>query len=92
MTRSGLEKINEAKKNGLWDSAYTSLIRDRLPSDLKKSLMENKVALNNFKNFANTYRNMYIGWVKGAKNKEIRKSRISEVVKRATNNKKPGFE
>lgn len=92
MTKSGLEKIEEAKKQNLWDTAYTNLVKDRLPSDLKNSLMKNKTAWNNFQKFANSYRNMYIGWVKGAKTKETRKRRISEVVKRAAKNKKPGIE
>jgi len=92
MTKSGLEKIKDAKKQGLWDTAYTNLVKDRLPSDLKNSLMQNKTAWINFQKFANSYRNMYIGWVKGAKTQETRKRRISEVVKRAAKNKKPGIE
>ena len=92
MTKSGLEKIKDAKKQGLWDTAYTNLVKDRLPSDLKNSLMQNKIAWINFQKFANSYRNMYIGWVKGAKTPETRKRRISEVVKRAAKNKKPGIE
>jgi uncharacterized protein YdeI (YjbR/CyaY-like superfamily) len=92
MTKSGLEKIKDAKKQGLWDTAYTNLVKDRLPSDLKNSLMQNKTAWINFQKFANSYRNMYIGWVKDAKTQETRKRRISEVVKRAAKNKKPGIE
>jgi len=92
MTQAGLEKIEEAKKQGLWDIAYTNLVREKLPLDLKNSLIENKTAWNNFQNFANSYRNMYIGWVKGARTEETRKRRISEVVKRAAQNKKPGIE
>jgi len=92
MTQAGLEKIEEAKKQGLWDIAYTNLVKERLPSDLKKSLMENKTAWKNFQNFANSYRNMYIGWVKGAKTQSTKKKRINEVVKRSAYNKKPGIE
>ena len=54
--------------------------------------MDNKIAWNNFKRFANSYRNMYIGWVKNSKSKETRKKRIAEVVKRSIENKKPGIE
>jgi hypothetical protein len=35
---------------------------------------------------------MYIGWVKNAKTDETRNKRISEVVKRSSDNKKPGVE
>lgn len=92
MTQAGLEKIEEAKKQGLWDKAYTNLVREKLPSDLKKSLMKNKTAWKNFQNFANSYRNMYIYWIEDAKTELTRKRRIIEVVKRVANNKKPGIE
>jgi len=89
---AGFDKIEEAKKQGFWDTAYTNLVKERLPSDLKKALIMNKTAWNNFQRFANSYRNMYIGWVKNAKTEKTRKRRISEVVKRSFNNKKPGIE
>ena len=92
ITESGLEKINLAKKHGLWETAYTNKIKERLPSDLKNALIKEKVAWNNFQNFANSYRNMYIGWVKNAKKDETRKKRICEVVERSRDNKKPGIE
>jgi uncharacterized protein YdeI (YjbR/CyaY-like superfamily) len=92
MTEAGFEKINIAKKQGLWESAYTNLIKERMPSDLKKAFLKNKEAWKNFKNFANSYRNSYIGWVKGAKSDETRKRRIKVVVKRSELNKKPGVE
>ena len=92
MTEAGFKKIKLAKKQGIWDAAYTNLKKDRLTPDLKKALMTNKEAWNNFKNFANSYRNSYIGWVKNAKTDETRKRRIKEVVKRSIENKKPGEE
>jgi len=90
MTPAGFEKIEVAKKQGFWDTAYTNLVRERLPSDLKKALMVNKTAWNNFHHFANSYRNMYIGWVNNAKTEKTRKKRVSAVVKRSFDNKKPG--
>ena len=92
MTKAGLEKINFAKKHGMWETAYTNLKKERLPSYLKKALMKDKVAWKNFQNFANSYRNTYIGWVKNAKTEATRTKRIDEVVKRSKDNKKPGIE
>ena len=92
MTKAGFDKIEEAKKQGFWDTAYTNLVKERLPSDLKNALIVNNKAWNNFQNFANSYRNMYIGWVKNAKTEVTRKKRISEVVKRSLYNKKPGID
>jgi uncharacterized protein YdeI (YjbR/CyaY-like superfamily) len=90
MTEAGMIKINQAKANGLWDAAYTSLDKDEIPEDLKSALMGNLDALNNFEHFANSYRNMYIGWVNGAKTSQTRQQRIAEVVRRSELNKKLG--
>ena len=46
----------------------------------------------NFESFANSYRNMYIGWVENAKTPETRRKRISIVVKNSMENKKTEFE
>jgi uncharacterized protein YdeI (YjbR/CyaY-like superfamily) len=92
MTEAGFAKIEEAKKNGLWEEAYTNRKKDIIPADLENALSENKTAWINFHNFANSYRNMYIGWVTNAKTDDTRKRRIAEVVTRSTLNKKPGIE
>ncbi|MFH1448592.1 MAG: YdeI/OmpD-associated family protein [Candidatus Micrarchaeota archaeon] len=92
MTDAGLAKIEEAKKSGYWDNAYTNKRKEEMPSDLKKALVEDVTAWDNFHNFANSYRNMYIGWVNSARTEETRKRRITEVVKRSHINKKPGIE
>jgi uncharacterized protein YdeI (YjbR/CyaY-like superfamily) len=90
MTQAGFYKINIAKKQGLWQTAYTNKIKERLPYDLKIALLSNKIAWDNFQNFANSYRNNYIGWINNSKTDFTRKKRINEVVKRSKANKKPG--
>ncbi len=92
MTQAGLDKIEEAKKHGLWDTAYTNKVKERIPSDLKQALLKDSKAWFNFQSFANSYRNMYCGWIKTAKTKETRQKRIDEVVKRSRLKKKPGIE
>ena len=92
MTEAGLAKIEEAKSNGYWDSAYTNKEIEELPLDLKKALILDKDAWYHFQRFANSYRNNYIGWVNMAESEETRKRRISEVVKRSSMNKEPGME
>ncbi len=91
MTKHGLVKIEEAKRNGKWSEAYTSKRKLSIHKDLKDALVRSKKAWKNFNNFANTYQNMYIGWVTSAKRKETRKGRIIEVVKRSEQNKKDGI-
>ena len=67
MAKAGLAAIEAAKKSGRWSSAYTSRRRMAVPPDLKGALMENERAWRHFRNFANTYQNMYVGWVNEAK-------------------------
>lgn len=90
MTDAGLAKMEEAKKRGFWNTAYTNKKKDRIPHDLKEALREDNNAWINFRKFANSYRNMYIGWVTSAKTSKTRMIRITEVVKQAAENKKPG--
>ena len=92
MTAAGLAKIDEARQNGMWDAAYTNRRSDRMPSDLHEALSRDKDAWSNFANFANSYRNMYIGWVNDAKTDVTRKRRIAEVVNRSRLNIKPGIQ
>jgi uncharacterized protein YdeI (YjbR/CyaY-like superfamily) len=90
MTQAGLLKIEEAKRNGFWDTAYTNTVREKIPPDLQEAILQDKKAWKNFQQFANTYRNMYIGWVTGAKTEATRKKRITEVVRRSLMKIKPG--
>jgi uncharacterized protein YdeI (YjbR/CyaY-like superfamily) len=92
MTDAGLIKIGEAKKRGLWDTAYTSKTKDSIPEDLREALSADRNAWTNFQRFANSYRNGYIRWVTGAKTEKTRAARIKEVIKRSALNKKPGIE
>ena len=88
MTEAGLAKIEEAKKTDLWDNAYTNKTKEAIPLHLKEALMKDKKAWDNFQNFANSYRNMYIGWVNNAKTIETRMKRIKKIVQQSLHNKK----
>ena len=88
MTDAGLDKIREAKKNGLWENAYTNKTKEAIPEDLKEALMKEKKAWENFQRFANSYRNMYVGWVNNAKTAETRMKRIKKIVEQSLLNKK----
>lgn len=92
MTPAGLVKIEEAKNNSLWDSAYTNRVRDEMPDDLEEALRQNKTAWQNFHQFANSYRNMYVGWVTAAKTEVTRKKRITEIIYRSERKIKPGID
>ncbi len=89
MTQAGFETINEAKRNGKWDTAYSSKMASTIPRDLAEALKENELAWKNFKKFSNSTRFQYIYWVKSAKKDETRRKRIIDVVKKAARNIKP---
>jgi len=91
MMPAGFQTIEEAKKRGIWQAAYTNKVKDKLPSALKKALMKHPTAWKNFQNFANSYRNQYIGWVNNAKTEQTRQHRIEQVVRWSAENKKPGM-
>lgn len=89
MTQAGFETINEAKRNGKWDIAYSSKMVSTIPRDLTKALKENELAWKNFKKFSNSTKFQYIHWVENAKKDETRRKRIIDVVKKAAQNVKP---
>jgi len=91
MTEAGLASIQEARQSGKWDEAYTNKTREEMPSDLEEALLKDKRAWSNFHGFANTYRNMYIGWINSAKTPETRTRRIKKVVQQSRQNKKYVF-
>ena len=90
MTAAGMKRIEEAKENGFWDNAYSTSRMEEMPVDLEDLLADDEIACVNFYNFADSCRNNYIGWINAAKAKETRKRRITQVVKRARLDKKPG--
>jgi uncharacterized protein YdeI (YjbR/CyaY-like superfamily) len=61
------------------------------PDDLIAALKKNKTALKNFKEFTDSSRRMYIGWLNSAKKPETRIRRIEKIVRLSEQNIKPGM-
>lgn len=61
------------------------------PGDLMTELAKNNKALQNFINFSQSTRRMYIGWLNSARRLETRSKRIEKIVIRAEQNQKPGM-
>jgi uncharacterized protein YdeI (YjbR/CyaY-like superfamily) len=91
MCRAGLAEVASARKTGKWQAAYTNRREERVPAALAKALRAEPDAWRNFKGLAQTYRNIYAGWVRDAKRAETRQRRIVAVVRRALRNLKPGM-
>ncbi len=91
MTKFGLAYFNNRKIIQNRSSQSKSEKAIILPQSLRKALLSNKKALENFNNFAPGYRRLYIGWINSAKRKETIEKRIRQVVKRSKENIKPGM-
>jgi uncharacterized protein YdeI (YjbR/CyaY-like superfamily) len=92
MTHAGLTKFKQAGKQKDRETKDKPTSRRLvIPPDLKKALLANKTALENFTNFAPSYRRLYVGWISAAKRKETREKRIKQTVKWSAENKKPGM-
>ena len=90
MAEAGLRAVEDAKESGMWDAAYTSRVEPEDPEDLLEALMEDEETLRNFEGFSNSAKLMYVHWVESAKQEKTRARRITEVVRRAARNIKPG--
>jgi uncharacterized protein YdeI (YjbR/CyaY-like superfamily) len=64
---------------------------DDTPGFLKKALMANSKAWDNFRNLAPSYRRHYIGWIMHAVKEETRERRLREAVALLEQNKKLGL-
>lgn len=91
MTEAGLQKIEEAKRNGIWSQTSIQRKHFELSRELENILKSNKKAWHNFNNLAPSYKKNYIGWVTSAKREETIKKRFKEVLGYLEQNKKLGL-
>jgi uncharacterized protein YdeI (YjbR/CyaY-like superfamily) len=82
MTKVGLVSVEEAKRTGMWDKAYTSKVSPVIPGDLEEALRLNSPAIEIFMRLPNSAKLQLIVWVKGAKRSETRKKRINECIRK----------
>lgn len=87
MHPSGLEKIEQAKKDGSW-SALDDVEEGRIPKDLELAFGAHPIAYKNYVNFSRGYQKNYLYWLNHAKREETRKIRIQEIIRLCTENKK----
>ena len=92
MAPSGVAEVEKAKENGRWEVAYSSKRIPTMSDEMLEALKSNKVAYENFTEFPDSARLMYIHWVNDAKRAETKTRRIKKVVERAVENKRPGID
>jgi uncharacterized protein YdeI (YjbR/CyaY-like superfamily) len=85
MTRAGMEKVEEAKRDGCWD-ALIEVQAGVLPDDLIKALNSNRVAKNYFDAFPPSSKRIILEWIAAAKTAVTREKRIIETVEKAAQN------
>lgn len=79
MHESGLKVIEIAKKNGSW-TALDDVENGVIPEDLQEAFDKNKIAFENYNNFAPSYRKNYLYWLNQAKREETQQKRITEII------------
>lgn len=87
MTSAGLDKIEEAKKNGSW-AKLDSVEALEMPTALKKAFSKSKKALKNFEVFPAGIKKQLYHWVISAKRDETRAERVREIVSKAARNER----
>jgi len=94
ITPAGLTKIEQAKKDGSWNSLNASDLHaenNSLPEELKKAFSKNKKAMENFLAFPPGYRKRFLFWIDSAKTIETKVARIRQTILMSSANKKPGL-
>ncbi|MCG2461125.1 YdeI/OmpD-associated family protein [Flavobacteriaceae bacterium F89] len=77
---SGIEKIEQAKKNGSW-SLLDDVEKGKIPEDLKQAFGARPFAYQNYVNFSQGYQKSYLYWLNQAKREATRKRRIQEIIR-----------
>jgi uncharacterized protein YdeI (YjbR/CyaY-like superfamily) len=85
MVEAGLERIEIAKQNGMWES-LDKVEALELPDELVKAFKKNKLAKANFEKFPPSSRKLILQWLASAKRDETRHKRIEETVTLAAQN------
>ncbi|MDX9694170.1 MAG: YdeI/OmpD-associated family protein [Bacteroidales bacterium] len=89
MTQQGLEAIERAKKNGLWENAKRILINDEQIKTFKKIIQSYEPAYSNLLNMSHSVQRTYTGFYLDAKSDNTRQTRLEKIIDRLNNNLKP---
>jgi uncharacterized protein YdeI (YjbR/CyaY-like superfamily) len=88
MKPAGLVTIENAKKSGAWDNAYSSQTMIEIPEDFQKLLYENKVAKVFFENLNKLNRYAILYRLHTARKPETREKRLKQFMKMLNNKEK----
>ncbi|MFO7649977.1 MAG: YdeI/OmpD-associated family protein [bacterium] len=91
MAAPGLAAVRAAKRDGRWQAGSGAPLSNKVPPELQQALAADPLAGRSFAALAPSYRRLYCGWVADAKTEATRTRRISAVVRRCRENRKPGI-
>lgn len=89
MTNLGRDKIEEAKKNGMWDVPKPEPITDNQVQMLVELLNGIEPAYSNFNSMSPSVRRNYTGLYFDAKSDDAKRRRLEKIIERLNSNLKP---
>jgi uncharacterized protein YdeI (YjbR/CyaY-like superfamily) len=89
MNQQGLEAIESARKNGLWDNAKRNLINDEQIQMLKEIIQPYEPAYSNLLAMSHSVQRTYTGFYLDAKSDKTRQTRLEKIIDRLNRNLKP---
>ena len=91
MTEAGLERVRAAKRDGSWGMLPDRGVDPVPGDDLLAALEADPDALRGWRALSTSHRRAYVYWVDGTKRPRTRERRISDVVRRSREGRKPGM-
>jgi uncharacterized protein YdeI (YjbR/CyaY-like superfamily) len=92
MTKIGLAKVEQAKRNGKWKNSRISEDTTLVPNELKRALRASEKAERSFGRTSPSLKRMFIFWFTSAKTDTTRQRRIRKVVRMLISNEKIGID
>lgn len=89
MTDFGRIKVEEAKKNGMWDAPKPEPISEEQEQMLIELIKDNEPAFTNFISMSPSVRRNYVGLYFDAKSDDAKKRRLEKIIGRLNLNLKP---
>ena len=89
MTRQGLDAIECAKNNGLWDNAESVSIDDQQIQLFKELIHPHEPAYTNLLAMSHSVQRTYTGFYLDAKSEQTRQARLEKIIERLNSNLKP---
>ena len=91
MMEPGKQRVEDAKRSGIWEKPDRPQIPLELPPELEKALKRSNKARDFFEKLAPSYQKQFIGWIATAKREETKKRRIQEAISLLEQNRKLGM-